>query len=297
MLLITSACGSVGRQIIPYLAKHGVDIRAVDINPKVADYKAQGVKETMVIDATKADQVEKAMQGVDQVVYIPTLFSFQEYVMGKIAIDAAIKEGVKQFIDISVLFPNLDTKLHHMMKKKVEHYLLYRGFESHMLWTVLQPSGYNHDVFLEQFYKLGKFPNYTPLDKRMSWFDALDEADVIMKVMDRPEYFDKGVYQLCNEKLNSYEVADMMTEITGKDIKAEYVDEDHLADYFPQYFHGGDSYSYEAFIRLVRTMRKWGWDSSSFTLEALLDHKPRTMHQYLEREAKRLGIYQGAATK
>ncbi|WP_290123404.1 hypothetical protein [Secundilactobacillus silagei] len=41
-------------------------------------------------------------------------------------------------------------------------------------------------------------------------------------------------------------------------------------------------------------MRKWGWDSSSFTLEALLDHKPRTMHQYLERESKRLGIYHPA---
>ncbi len=35
MLLITCAYGKVGRQIVPYLAKKGFAIRAIDMNPDI----------------------------------------------------------------------------------------------------------------------------------------------------------------------------------------------------------------------------------------------------------------------
>lgn len=292
MVLVTCAAGRVGRQIVPYLTAHGKEVRAFDISDKVNDYVANGqAKEAMTGDGSNDKDLDRAMTGVDQVVYIPPQFTYIEDKMGKMAIDAAIRNGVKQFIDLSVLVVNLDYKVHHKMKENVERHLMYRGYEHpEMMWTVLRPAAYHHNIFLKQFYDLGLFPNYSPIDKKMSWLDARDEADVILKVLDNPKEFNHGSFDLCNQTVSAIEVAQMMSDATGKDIKALYCDEKLQEKYWPSYFHGGDSYSREAFNRIRTSYDKWGWDGCNWTLRHLLDHEPRTLEAYLSEEAEKLGI-------
>lgn len=291
MVLVTCAYGKVGRQIVPYLASHGVEIRAFDLNPAVENYLSQGIKEVMIGDGSDKKDLAKAMEGIDCVIYIPPQFTYLEAKMGKMAIDAAIEAGVKQFICLSVLLPNLDYKIHHKMKEDVERYLMYRGFEhTEMLWTILQPSAYHHNIFLEKFYADGVFPNYSPIDRKISWLDARDEADVILKVLADPEGFNHGTFPLSNEKADAIDVARIMTEVTGKQIEPLFADEELQRKIWPSYFRGGDSYATEAFFRIREANTRWGWDGSDKVLRALLDHEPRTIRDFLEEEAVRLGI-------
>jgi len=230
------------------------------------------------------------MDGIDAVIYIPPLFTYQEAKMGKMAIDAAIKAGVKQFIDISVLFPGLDNNLQHRMKTKVERYLMYRGWESHMLWTVLQPGGYYHNLYVKPFYDKGELPSYSPLDQVISMVDARDEADVALKALADPEGYDKGVFTLAAEKYSIRQVAALMSDVTGKEIKPVFVPKDKLRDYWPDYFLGSDSYAEEAFWHIYDSNMRWDWDGNSKEINWLLDGKTRTLRSYFEEEAAKAGI-------
>ncbi|GAX02459.1 NAD(P)H azoreductase [Secundilactobacillus pentosiphilus] len=290
MLLVTCANGQVGHRIVPYLLEKGQDIRVMDLNPKVKDYLKLGSKDAVVGNGTDEKVLDKAMKGIDAVLYIPPLFTYQEAKMGKMAIDAAIKAGVKQFIDISVLFPLLDNNLQHRMKTEVERYLMYRGWESHMLWTVLQPAGYHHNLYVKPFYESGQLPSYSPLDQVISMVDARDEADVALKVLADPEGYDKGVFTLSNEKFSIRQVAALMSDVTGKEIKPVFVPKDKLKDYWPDYFLGSDSYAEEAFWHIYDSNTRWDWDGNSKEINWLLDGKTRSLRSYFEEEAAKAGI-------
>lgn len=290
MLLVTCANGQVGHRIVPHLLEKGQDIRVMDLNPKVKDYLKLGAKDAVVGNGTDEKVLDKAMKGIDAVLYIPPLFTYQEAKMGKMTIDAAIKAGVKQFIDISVLFPLLDNNLQHRMKTEVERYLMYRGWESHMLWTVLQPAGYHHNLYVKPFYESGQLPSYSPLDQVISMVDARDEADVALKVLADPEGYDKGVFTLSNEKFSIRQVAALMSDVTGKEIKPVFVPKDKLRDYWPNYFLGSDSYAEEAFWHIYDSNMRWDWDGNSKEINWLLDGKTRSLRSYFEEEAAKAGI-------
>lgn len=231
------------------------------------------------------------MKNIDQVLYIPPQFTYQEAKMGEMAIESAIEAGVKQFIDLSVMFPNLNSKLQHRMKERVERHLLFRGFqEPQMKSTVLQPAGYHHNIFLKAIYDSGVFANYSLLEEKISWVDARDEADVILETLNDPEGFNHGTFMLANEKASPNDIAAIISAVTGKKIETKFVDEDHLRDYWPSYFLGNDSYAQEAFFHIRESNIKYGWNGNSKVLELLLDHKPRTIKQYVEEEADKLGI-------
>lgn len=256
MLLITCSYGKVGRRIVPYLAKKGLDIKAMDMNPKVKEYEKLGIK-TLVGDGSSKKDMKEAMKDVDQVVYIPPQFTFIEAEMGKIAIDAAIDAHVDKFIQLSVMYPNMSTLIQHRQKSEAEEYLVYRGFESDLNWTILRPAGYHHNLFLKQYLETGLFPNYRPLDMPVSYLDALDEADVIEKVL-KEDGHKRAIYLLSDEIKTPNEICDIMNDVMGTSIKPIYVDADHLQDYWPDYFAGGDSYAKATFIAMEETYTKWG---------------------------------------
>lgn len=59
MLLITCAYGKVGRQIVPYLAKKGFDIRAIDMNPDIKKLEQQGLKKPLLVIAAILNSLPK----------------------------------------------------------------------------------------------------------------------------------------------------------------------------------------------------------------------------------------------
>jgi len=283
MLLITCAYGKVGRQIVPYLAKKGFDIRAIDMNPDIKKLEQQGVKETLVGDSRDPKFVAQAMKGVDQVLYIPPQFTYQEAKMGRIAIDAAIDAKVSKYVYLSCMYPNMSTLLQHRMKAKDEQYLLYRGFESGLDWSVLRPSTYHQNIFMKMFYDMGEYPSMCDIDKLVSWVDPLDVADCAIKMLTEDGY-KYAIYTCSNESMTPRDVATIMTKVSGKEITPISVPEDKLVEYWPDYFAGSDSFATETFYALRKTYNKWGWAGNNKQLIELLDHKPRSVANWCARQ-------------
>lgn len=289
MLLITCAYGKVGRQIVPYLAGKGFDIRAIDMNPDIKQFEQQGVKETMVGDSRDPKFVAEAMKGCDRVLYIPPQFTYQEAKMGHIAIDAAINAKVKKFVYLSCMYPNMDTLLQHRMKAEDERYLLYRGAETDLDWSVLRPSTYHQNIFMKLFYDMGEYPSMCDIDKVVSWVDPLDVADCASKMLTE-DGFKYAIYTCSNETMTPREVAAVMSKVSGKTITPISVPEDQLVKYWPDYFAGSDSFATECFYALRKSYNKWGWAGNNQQLLSLLDHKPRSVANWCARQLVAAGI-------
>ncbi len=289
MLLITCANGKVGSRIVPYLVKKGFDIRVLDITPSVERYLELGVKEAHVGNALDPAVMKRAMEGCDQVLYIPPQFSYQETKMANLATDTAIEVGVKQFVQLSVINPHMDTLLQHTMKLNAEKHLIYRGLETGLNYTILQPVHYHHNIFVNELLEKGEFYNYNGLDVPLAFVDAEDVAEVCAKVLTEGDKHNMAAYQLCGPSyLNPVECANLFNEISGLNVVAKYIEPEELENFWPGYM-GNDSYSIEAFKALQYTYTKWGFPGNKNVLEYLLGRPATDLAQYFRKELTRLG--------
>ncbi|WP_191982336.1 Rossmann-fold NAD(P)-binding domain-containing protein [Secundilactobacillus paracollinoides] len=129
-----------------------------------------------------------------------------------------------------------------------------------------------------------------PLDMPVSYLNALDEADVIIKVL-KEDSHKHAIYVLSDEIKTPNEICDIMNDVMGTDIKPVFVDADHLRDYWPSYFEGGDSFAKAAFVAMHKTYTDWGWSGNANVYHWLLgDQKPRTIRDFVTSEAQSLGI-------
>ena len=137
MVLVTSAMGKVGRVMATELAKAGFEVRATDINPKVEELLDCGIKEVMVGDARDEDFVRATMRGCDQVAYVPPMMLYDEDEIGILAVDCALAEGVKQFVQLPVTHPGLSGLLQHQKKLVIEEHLKLVGLDNCSAYTIL----------------------------------------------------------------------------------------------------------------------------------------------------------------
>lgn len=288
MLLITAANGKVGSRVVPYLVKQGFDIRVIDLNPTVERYKDIGVKEVHVGDASEAKIMRKAMQGCDQVLYIPPQFSYQETKMANLATDEAVNAGVRKFVQMSVIHPHMSTLLQHTMKLHAEEYLIYKGLSDGLNYTILQPVHYHHNIFVNELLDKGEFYNYNGLDIPLAFVDAEDVAEVAAKVL-REDGHQNATYQLCGPSyLNPVECADLFNKVAGAKVVAKYIEADQLSKFWPGYIQQ-DSYAKETFIHLQYTYTKYGFSGNKNVLEWLLGRKGTDLGQFFRKELERLG--------
>ena len=215
MLLVTSANGRVGRLCINALVKEGFDIRAIDINPNSESLYDLGVKEVIIGDAFNEKVLDKAMEGIDQVVYVPPMLTYFESQMADLACDLAIKHGVKQYIYLSVTHPNLTKLLQHKQKLVAEEHLKYVGFQNEFNFTILQPLHYTHNVLVKDMVETGKYVNFKPLDRKLGYVDGRDVAEVVAKIAKEGDKHKYATYELCGDiHLSINEIADMFKEIS-----------------------------------------------------------------------------------
>lgn len=286
MVLVTSANGNVGRRIIPVLAKMGLAVRAMDINSDVEALKELGAKETFTGDARKADVLRQAMQGCDQVLYIPPMFVYDEAKMAKLAIDIAIEQKVKKFVLMSVLHPQMRTLLQHDQKLEVEEYLIYKGLSDDLDYTILQPMHYHHTFRVADTWKSNQSFIFYDVNARLSGVDAGDVAEVAAKVLTEPGH-ENATYELSgSDFISAAESVEIFNKVTGRNAKIVRIDIEDLIK------RNGitDSYGSEAFRALAYTYGTFGFRGNANVLTWLLGRAPKTFEDYLRDEIERLQL-------
>jgi uncharacterized protein YbjT (DUF2867 family) len=70
MILVTAANGRTGRSVVRAIARNGIRVRAVGINPAVEQLRDIGAAETLVGDLLDPNERRRAVDGVRSVIHI-----------------------------------------------------------------------------------------------------------------------------------------------------------------------------------------------------------------------------------
>ena len=146
MILIVGASGAVGIPTIKELVRRGAPVRALTSRPASAEKLRQlGVKETVLGDFRKAEDVRRAVEGVATVIQIPPRFTEDEAAIGIGIIAAAKEAGVSHYIFVSAFHPQMRQMAHHWSKLLVEEAVI----ESGLPFTILQPAMFMQNIRVE----------------------------------------------------------------------------------------------------------------------------------------------------
>lgn len=272
-ILTIGAAGPFAGLVVPALAERGVKVRGLVRNAKQSDAVLKsGASEVAVGDLTDRASLDAALKGVDAVFYVAPAFIANEAEVGQNMVDAAKQAGVRRFVFSSVIDPVIGALINHTAKAPVEEAIIESGME----YALLQPT-----LFFQNFVrdwpdvvKTGTYGEPWSEETRFSRVDYRDVAEVaaIALTEDRLLY---GTYQLCAEGfLNRKEVAALMGEVLGREIKAVRPDPPAAPD------QAGNQPS------PIQLMFEWydhhGLLGNTLTLQAILGREPRTLQAYFE---------------
>ncbi|MFR3684025.1 MAG: NmrA family NAD(P)-binding protein [Enterococcus sp.] len=281
MILVTCAAGGVGTRVVKELAEKGLKIRAFDISPKVAELAGFGV-ETMQGDARDSEDLEKAIKGCDQVLYLPPMFVYDESDIAKKCIDEAVKQNVHQFVMMSVTHPNMSTLLQHTQKLKAEEYLVYKGLSDHLNYTILQPMHYMHNFLVPSVWTTGSYDCFYTKTTKLSYVDVNDVAEVATKVLTEDGHQNATYELVCHDFLSPVDMIEKFNQITGRDAVCNQVPVETIIPYFGNAKY--DSYFVQTFKNLAETYGEYGIAGNANVLTWLLEREPTTFDEYIKRE-------------
>jgi uncharacterized protein YbjT (DUF2867 family) len=279
-ILAVGAAGKFAGLVVPELAKRGAFVRGLIRNAKDrAEVLKHGATEVAVGDLGDLESIETAMKGMSSVFYIAPAFLPEEAEVGKRIVEAAKQAGVRRFVFSSVIHPVLSALANHAAKAPVEEVILGSGME----YAFLHPTVFfqNFEESWPNVVKSGVFAEPWSTATRFSRVDYRDVAEVaaIALTEDRLNF---GTYELCAEgHFDRFAVAKVMSEVLGREIRAERLDPVTAAA------------SAGALGEGLRKMFDWydshGLLGNALALHAILGREPRTLRTYIEELAANSG--------
>lgn len=217
IVLVLGATGTIGRHIVKELEnKQDIHLRIASRNhEKVAELQQQG-KDGVYLDMDKPETFALAMAGVDRL-FLLTGYSVAMLTQSKTLVDAAKKAGVSHIVHVGVFAEWDTTDAHFAWHQMIEKYIEASG----MAWTHLHPN-----MFMNVFTGLYIPKNYIYTtywsDRRVGYVAPEDIAAVAAKVLyDGPNRHAGQHYWLSVESYNGQEIAELLSDVTGLDIKYE----------------------------------------------------------------------------
>ena len=193
-ILITGASGKTGRRAVAATAEKGGMVRAFLRRPEAGPELLQaGASEIAIGDLSDPSSLQRALEGVGQVLHICPPMHPQEDKIAMSLIDLASREGVDRFVLYSVLHPLLADVPHHARKLEAERYLV----DSGQVYTILQPGRYMQHLAAIWKTVLTTGVHSMPFGTkaRFSVVDLTDLADATANVLTSPGH-DGATYQL-----------------------------------------------------------------------------------------------------
>lgn len=220
MILVTAAYGHQGKLLVPRLAAAGFKVRASCTSVERTDaLKKLGAHEVIVGDLRDPAHYRKAVEGADAVYHIGPAGVDGETELGLTMIEACKQAGVRHVVLSSVYHSTIDI-VQHIYKRDIEVALI----ESGLKFTILKPCDFMMpEVFIHAVQKFGAFGVYGS-DKRCPLrhsFIAMDDlTSVAVKVLREGAKHYYASYELAGpDKLNSYEVANILSRVMDRDIQ------------------------------------------------------------------------------
>jgi uncharacterized protein YbjT (DUF2867 family) len=268
LVLTIGATGRAAGLVVPALAERGARVRALIRDEKKRDTVLQrGANEVVLGDLEDHASIERALEGVTSIFYIPPVGLKDEGLTGLALVEAAERAGVRRFVFSSVIHPTLSVLPNHDMKAPVEEALV----ASRLEYVLLQPTVFFQNIVpaWPKVKETGVYAEPWNVETRFSRVDYRDVAEVAARaIVDDDLVY--GTFELCAEgRLDRRDVAALMSDVLGRPVEAQRTDPATLPKEMAP----------------LRPMYAWydehGLLGSAVTLRALLGREPRTLRDFL----------------
>ena len=275
MILITGATGQLGGQVIQTLLRKNVPATQIAAlvrdEKKAADLKEKGIA-IRIGEYDNKPSLEQAMNGIDKVLLVSGLDMTKVVQQHQNVVDAALKAHVKCLAYTSNCLRDPGTVVNSIMLTHVQ------------TEDYIQASGLNYIIFRNVLYMdsmamfmLGNRVPETGIalpagQGRVSYALRSDQAEAIGNVLAQEDCGNR-VYNFTNSRTYSfYDVADALSELTGKHISYSPVDMQTYKDRARQ--QGIPQQAVEAMESFMTDIQNGQGSTLSPDLEEALGRKP-----------------------
>ncbi len=276
MILITGATGKTGSATAKSLSEKGETFRALIRNEE----KKEGLEslggEVVIGSIENTEVVNQSMQGVKTVlVLLPN--SESQLALEKQLVDSAKQAGVERIVKMSSIEATPDAtspipKLH----LESEEYIKQSG----LAWTMIKPNFYMQNLLASAgtIKEQGKI--FLPMgDGKTGMIDTTDVGKVLAKVLSEDGHESMNHEITGPEILSFYEVAEIFSQVLGKQV--DYVDvpmdayKETLGQFLTNQWH------LDAVIDLFKGIAEGGIEDKTDTFNELMGETPKSLSQFL----------------
>ena len=276
MILITGATGKTGSATAKSLGEKGETFRALIRNEE----KKEGLEslggEVVIGSIENTEVVNQSMQGVKTVlVLLPN--SESQLALEKQRVDSAKQAGVERIVKMSSIEATPDAtspipKLH----LESEEYIKQSG----LAWTMIKPNFYMQNLLASAgtIKEQGKI--FLPMgDGKTGMIDTTDVGKVLAKVLSEDGHESMNHEITGPEILSFYEVAEIFSQVLGKQV--DYVDvpmdayKETLGQFLTNQWH------LDAVIDLFKGIAEGGIEDKTDTFNELMGETPKSLSQFL----------------
>ncbi len=276
MILITGATGKTGSATAKSLGEKGETFRALIRNEEKKEVLESLGGEVVIGSIENTEVVNQSMQGVKTVlVLLPN--SESQLALEKQLVDSAKQAGVERIVKMSSIEATPDAtspipKLH----LESEEYIKQSG----LAWTMIKPNFYMQNLLASAgtIKEQGKI--FLPMgDGKTGMIDTTDVGKVLAKVLSEDGHESMNHEITGPEILSFYEVAEIFSQVLGKQV--DYVDvpmdayKETLGQFLTNQWH------LDAVIDLFKGIAEGGIEDKTDTFNELMGETPKSLSQFL----------------
>ena len=274
-VLMVGATGRHAHWVLRELNQRGVSVRALVRSQQRADVaRSNGAAEAAIGDLTERATLSRAAAGMDGVFHIGPAHAAGEAQMGVAMVDAAVAAGVRKFVFSGVIHPSISAMTNHGAAKLPVEEALY---SSELDFTVLQPARFmqNFERSWNDIVEHNRLAQPYSLSAKMCSVDYRDVAEVAAMAMTGDE-LSYGTFELSAAGMqDTYETAEIVSEVLGRTVTAVQIPLDHFASQLPEgHFRDG-------MRRMMAHYDKHGLPGGNpLVLRSILGREPRSLKDY-----------------
>lgn len=213
VVMILGATGQLGKLIADRLKNHEeISLVVTSRKPDQLPILKSEYGQAVYLDLDDPRTFPDALKGIKRL-FLLTGYTVDMLVQSKAIVDAAKKAGVEHIVHLGVFTPEADCyDPHFAWHQMIEVYIKASGIS----YTFLHPNCFMQN--LTGFYSIvknGKVRFYAN-EKKLGWIALEDVAEAAVKILcEGPSKHHKKDYWFSTESLNTQELAQTISEVTG----------------------------------------------------------------------------------
>ena len=249
-ILVLGSTGQLGQLVVKELENsQDVDVRVTSRRKEEVERLRSKGRDAVHLDLNDPKTFGSALAGAERVLLL-TGYTVEMLTQSKTFVDAVKKAAVEHIVHLGVYAEWDCTNPHFTWHQLVERYIETSGIG----WTHLHPNTFLENL-LTSFAPRGDVFTVFWGQQRMGWVAASDIAAVAAKALrEGPKKHHGQNYWLSTEVLDGPQIAAILSEVTGRDIKCSFQDVDAFEALFTSSVVQMESWYAASVVGIVRQL-------------------------------------------